>query len=42
MQSRERIDTIVVGGGNAGLAAGYYLRERGADARRGLNPGAMM
>jgi putative flavoprotein involved in K+ transport len=31
MQSRERIDTIVVGGGNAGLAAGYYLRERGAD-----------
>lgn len=31
MQSRERFDTIVVGGGNAGLAAGYYLRQRGAD-----------
>jgi putative flavoprotein involved in K+ transport len=26
----ERFDTIVVGGGNAGLAAGYYLRQRGA------------
>ena len=31
MQNRERFDTIVVGGGKAGLAAGYYLRERGAD-----------
>ena len=25
----ERFDTIVVGGGNAGFAAGYYLRQRG-------------
>ncbi|HET9309859.1 MAG TPA: NAD(P)-binding domain-containing protein [Actinomycetota bacterium] len=31
MRDTERFDTIVVGGGNAGLAAGYYLRQRGAD-----------
>ena len=29
-EGQERFDTIVVGGGNAGLAAGYYLRQRGA------------
>jgi putative flavoprotein involved in K+ transport len=27
----ERIDTIVVGGGQAGLAIGYYLKEQGRD-----------
>ena len=29
-EGTERFDTIVVGGGNAGLAAGYYLRQSGA------------
>ena len=27
----ERYDTIVIGAGQAGLATGYYLAERGAD-----------
>lgn len=30
MQGAEGFDTIVVGAGNAGLAASYYLRERGS------------
>jgi putative flavoprotein involved in K+ transport len=25
----ERFDTVVIGGGQAGLATGYHLRERG-------------
>jgi putative flavoprotein involved in K+ transport len=29
MQSAERVDTIVVGGGQAGLAVGYHLTRRG-------------
>ena len=27
----ERIDTVVIGGGQAGLAAGYYLARQGRD-----------
>jgi putative flavoprotein involved in K+ transport len=29
MQQRERYETVVVGGGQAGLAAGYYLKREG-------------
>lgn len=29
--SEHRLDTVVIGGGQAGLAAGYYLREQGRD-----------
>src|SRR5262252_9209893 len=28
---RERHDTVVIGGGQAGLAMGYHLRERGRE-----------
>jgi putative flavoprotein involved in K+ transport len=27
----ERFDTVVIGGGQAGLAIGYYLKEQGRD-----------
>lgn len=27
MEQRERYDTVVIGGGQAGLAAGYYLKQ---------------
>ena len=29
MQQRERYETVVIGGGQAGLAAGYYLKQAG-------------
>ena len=29
MSSEETFNTIVIGGGQAGLAAGYYLTQRG-------------
>ena len=29
--NQHRYETIVVGGGQAGLATGYYLKEKGAD-----------
>ena len=29
MQQPERIETVIVGGGQAGLAAGYHLKKRG-------------
>src|SRR5690242_21700249 len=29
--ARERFDTVVVGGGQAGLAVGYHLARRGVD-----------
>ena len=31
MGSRERVDTVVIGGGQAGLAVGYHLKQRGVD-----------
>ena len=36
MSSEEVFDTIVIGGGQAGLAAGYYLTQRG---RKLYHPG---
>jgi len=30
-QQAEKVDTVVIGGGQAGLASGYYLRKRKID-----------
>ena len=29
MQQQERYETVVIGGGQAGLAVGYYLKRQG-------------
>jgi len=29
VQRKERVDTVIIGGGQAGLATGYFLKERG-------------
>lgn len=31
MHEPERFETVVIGGGQAGLATGYYLQEQGCD-----------
>ena len=31
MPATEHIDTIVIGGGQAGLSTGYYLKRQGRD-----------